>query len=220
MPDVAPREAYSTTYDDDLEAAPAHPVRQRDSPATPMRTHVPGEVGIWVFIFGDMLAFALFFAVFVVERGGDPALFEESRQSLGVGFAVVNTVLLLTSSLFVAMAVGALRTGARHLAPRLLALAFACGLAFVASKGLEYSDKLAAGITPATNDFFMFFFMLTGIHLLHVIIGLVVLGYLWRLVRRTRERSDDIRHVETGASYWHMVDLLWIVLFPLLYLMG
>ena len=204
----------ATTYDDDLDlvpvAAPSAPASDR---------HIPGEVGIWVFILGDMLAFALFFGVFMVERGADPGAFDASRRSLSVGFAVANTLLLLTSSLFVVMAVRAIRRGERALAPRLVLLAAACGGAFVINKALEYGAKLDAGITPATDDFFMFFYMLTGIHLLHVLIGLVVLAVLWRIARRSPRPSDQ-RHFEVGASYWHMVDLLWIVLFPLLYLVS
>jgi nitric oxide reductase NorE protein len=210
---VAAPDEYRTTYDDELEGLP--PARAR-----PMDGHVPGEVGIWVFVLGDMLAFALFFGVFLYERGGEPAAFDEARHELTVGFAVANTLLLLTSSLLIAMAVRAVRSGARELAPRLIALAMVCGAAFVANKGIEYGEQLGAGRTPATSDFFMFFFMLTGIHLAHVLIGLVVLGYLWRVARRPVTAAADLRAIESGASYWHMVDLLWIVLFPLLYLVS
>jgi nitric oxide reductase NorE protein len=181
---------------------------------------VPGEVGIWVLIFGDMAVFAAFFAVFMHARGGDPGLFDESRHLLNVTYAVVNTVLLLTSSLFVAMAVRAVRIGRRHLAPRLLIVAIICGLGFVVNKAIEYHDKFDHGITPTTNLFFTYFFTLTGIHLLHLIIGLVALGVMWIIARRTEEqrKSSDVMMLEVGASFWHMVDLLWIVLFPLLYL--
>jgi nitric oxide reductase NorE protein len=181
---------------------------------------VPGEVGIWVFILGDMLAFALFFGVFVYERANAPALFDSSRHELTVGFAVANTLLLLTSSLFVAGAVRMVREGAQRLAPRLFGLAFLCGLGFVANKAFEYGEQLHHGVTPATNHFYMYFYMLTGIHLLHVVIGLGVLGFLWHVSRRGAQRPNDVMAIETGASYWHMVDLLWIVLFPLLYLMS
>jgi nitric oxide reductase NorE protein len=207
---------YRTTYDDELEVLPRAPA----TPAGPADGHVPGEVGVWVFVLGDMLAFALFFAVFLYERGGAPVAFDDARRHLTVGFAVANTVLLLTSSLLIAMAVRAVRGGARELAPRLIALAMACGAAFVADKGIEYGEQLGAGRTPAASDFFMFFYMLTGIHLAHVLIGLVVLGYLWRVTRRPVTGATDLRAVESGASYWHMVDLLWIVLFPLLYLVS
>lgn len=218
---------YSTTFDHDYpapyEAAAANGPHMVDA-AQPVvcsaRGHVPGEVGIWVFVLGDMLAFALFFGVFIVERAGDVALFEEARRSLSVGFAVANTLLLLTSSLFVVMAVRAVRTGTQRLAPRLIALAALAGVGFVVNKAVEYGEKFADDLTPATNDFFTFFFMLTGIHLLHVLIGLCVLAYLWRVTRRPSLGAVELRHVESGASYWHMVDLLWIVLFPLLYLMG
>lgn len=85
-------------------------------------------------------------------------------------------------------------------------------------KLLEWGDKLSAGITPATNDFFMFFFTLTGLHFLHLLIGMVVLGFLVRASRRPLPTPRQLAYVEGGACFWHMVDLLWIVLFPLLYL--
>jgi nitric oxide reductase NorE protein len=178
---------------------------------------VPGENGVWVLIFGDMVAFAAFFGVFVYSRGENPVLFDESRTHLSVGYAVANTVLLLTSSLFVAAAVRDFRSGGRQLAPRLIVLAGVCGFGFVVSKALEYHEKLASGITLTTNTFYTFFFTMTGIHLLHLIIGLIGLGIMWRLARRT-EKPGNLLVIEVGASYWHMVDLLWIIIFPLLYL--
>jgi len=179
---------------------------------------VPGETGIWVLIFGDMVAFAAFFGVFMYSRGQDPALFDQSRTHLSVGYAVVNTVLLLTSSLFVAAAVRDFRAGGRRLAPRLFVLAAVCGLGFVVNKALEYRAEIDSGITLTTNLFYTFFFTLTGIHLLHLIIGLIGLGVMWRLARRPEDKPGNLLVIEVGASYWHMVDLLWIVIFPLLYL--
>jgi nitric oxide reductase NorE protein len=187
------------------------------APLTP-ELRVPGETGVWVLIFGDMTAFAAFFGVFVFSRGNDPVLFDESRTHLSVGYAVVNTVLLLTSSLFVAAAVRDFRSGGRQLAPRLILLGAVCGLGFVVNKALEYHDEITSGVTLTTNLFFTFFFTLTGVHLLHLIIGLIGLGVMWRLARRTHEKPGNLLVIEIGASYWHMVDLLWIIIFPLLYL--
>ena len=94
-----------------------------------------------------------------------------------------------------------------------------CGIAFGISKAIEYGGKLAAGITPMSNDFYMFYFSLTGIHLLHVIGGCVMLTVFWLKARKGEFDSRNLKVLESGATYWHMVDLLWIFLFPLLYLL-
>jgi nitric oxide reductase NorE protein len=90
---------------------------------------------------------------------------------------------------------------------------------FMVSKSIEYFEKFAAGVRPATNDFFMWYFTLTGIHLLHVVFGTSLLTYLW--IRSRRGTYDHLHRAvpESVASYWHLVDLLWVMLFPLLYLM-
>jgi nitric oxide reductase NorE protein len=181
-------------------------------------TRVPGETGVWVLIFGDMLAFAVFFGVFMYSRGNEPKLFDESRTHLSVGYAVVNTILLLTSSLFVAKAVRDFRSGGGRLAPRLFAFAAVCGMGFVLNKALEYRAEIDSGATLTTNLFYAFFFTLTGVHLLHLLIGLVGLMVMWRIARRSERSSGNLLVIEVGATYWHMVDLLWIVIFPLLYL--
>jgi nitric oxide reductase NorE protein len=100
-----------------------------------------------------------------------------------------------------------------------LAFAIALGIAFMVVKYFEYAAKLKTGVDLTTDDFHMFYFCLTGIHLLHVIAGTVILIVCWTNARDRLYHADNIRGLETGASYWHMVDLLWIFLFPLLYLL-
>jgi nitric oxide reductase NorE protein len=180
--------------------------------------HVPGEAGLWILILGDMALFALLFGVYLHYRAQAPELFRSSQLALNRTFGIVNTLLLLTSSLCVATGVRALRHRLRRIAPTAFAGAWLCGLGFVFNKYLEYSDKFAHGIKPATNDFWMYFFVLTGIHLVHLLLGMGVLTFCFV---QARKRSLDARmfsFVEGGACFWHMVDLLWIVLFPLLYL--
>jgi nitric oxide reductase NorE protein len=181
--------------------------------------HLPGEEGIWVFITGDLLVFSLLFGLFLDDRSHNVALFEQSRAILGRGFGLFNTLVLLTSSLFVALAVNKARQELRKQAATLLACAIVCGFAFGASKVTEYSSKISHGITPQTNDFFMYYFMLTGIHMFHVIIATVVLFFLWGRTRSTKPDPNYISVMETGAVFWHMVDLLWVILFALLYLL-
>jgi nitric oxide reductase NorE protein len=182
------------------------------------RSQLPGEVGVWVFIFGDLVVFTVFFVVFLYERGHDHEVFEASRKTLDLRLGAVNTILLLTGSLFVALGVQAARRQSSTLARRMLVLAMLCGTGFVANKALEYGSKIQAGHTPAQNDFYMYFFAFTAIHLVHLLVGLLVLGLMWRIAGKAATSARDIRNLEAGACYWHLVDVLWIVLFGLLYL--
>jgi nitric oxide reductase NorE protein len=183
------------------------------------RAHVPGEPGVWVFILGDMTVFALLFGVFVYYRGKQPHLFDVSQKELHRSFGAINTLLLLTSSLCVITAVRAIRAQMRTLAPATIAVAFICGCGFLLNKVLEWSDLVSHGHKPVTNNFFMYFFVLTGIHAFHLIIGMGVLVTLFVFSRRKTLTKWQYTFVEGGACFWHMVDLLWVVLFALLYLM-
>jgi len=183
-------------------------------------THLPGEIGIWVFILGDMAAFGLFFTVFVHDRGRHPQLFDASRDTLDVSLGAANTVLLLTGSLCVALAMQVVRQGRLRLARRWLLGAIATAVGFVGDKVVEYAELLSRGHGPTRNHFYMYFFMFTAIHLFHLLIGSVVLVAMRQVCRRQALTHADLRLLENGASYWHMVDLLWIVLFALLYLVG
>ncbi|MGV0837835.1 cytochrome c oxidase subunit 3 [Mycolicibacterium thermoresistibile] len=178
--------------------------------------HLPGESSMWFFVIGDLLIFAFYFVVYMYYRGENHQVFLDSQAKLNTDIGAINTVVLLTSSLFVALGTWAVRTGKTRDAYRLLCLAWACGAAFPVLKAFEYIPEVVAGITPGTNLFFMFYFVMTGMHLCHVFLGLVILYFVVRNVGSGRPR---ISLVETGATYWHMVDLLWIVLFALLYLM-
>src|ERR1700736_5122101 len=182
------------------------------------KRRLPGGEGVGGFLMAAMPVFAVLFGSFMVGRHHNPALFEASRHALNPNFGGVNTLILLTSSWFAALALDAVRKSRFGLAQRFLGGAFLCGLAFMVSKAIEYTEKLNAGISLLTNDFFMYYFTLTGIHLFHVIAGSIVLLVLWF---KARSQSFDPQRpvvLECGAIYWHMVDLIWIILFPLLYL--
>lgn len=194
----------------------------RDTPAPTRwpRGHVPGEVGIWVFIIGDMLVFGVFFGVFMVERGNSLEEFRAGRETLHTAFGAINTLMLLTGSVLVALAMTAVRDGMADRAPRLLLGAMATGTVFLVNKIIEYADKFSAHITPGTNDFYTLFFVFTGIHALHLLIGLGALTYMRSLVHRGPPSGRDLAMMECCASYWHLVDLLWVVLFALFYLVA
>lgn len=189
----------------------------RPAPAA-SSTRMPGEEGAWLFIFGDMLVFAICFITYVWYRAQQPALYDHSQLALSPGFGLLNTLLLLTSSWLLALAVRAFRGGDAVHARRLALGTILLGSGFIVSKAFEWGGKFSHGITVATDEFFMFYFMFTGIHLLHVGIGLGVLVFV-RAQMRGGATAQAMSNVESGAAFWHLVDLLWIVLFALIYLM-
>lgn len=183
----------------------------------PSAAHMPGESSMWFFIVGDLLIFGVYFVVYTYYRGLEPELFLSSQQHLSQGIGVINTVILLTSSLFVALATEAARHQKNHEAFKLMGIAIVLGLLFPCLKLVEWIPKINAGLTPGEDLFFMFYYLMTGLHLCHVILGLVILMFVMREFRPANQ--PNVTFVETGATYWHMVDLLWLVLFALLYLM-
>jgi nitric oxide reductase NorE protein len=194
---------------------------RREAPARgePPGRRIPGEEGIWVFVLGDMTVFALFFATFMYSRAKNPDIFSRDHASLNVALGTVNTVLLLTSSLFVVLAVHQVLSGVHRHAPRLFGAALACGLGFVIVKAVEWSHLFTEGKTVGSGEFFSYYFMFTGIHLAHVLIGCVILSRLIAVTRRPELTSRSAMLCEAGGIFWHMVDLLWVVLFALFYVM-
>jgi nitric oxide reductase NorE protein len=180
---------------------------------------LPGVDGIWVFIGADSVIFAILFLSFMQDRLHNPAMFEASRRTLNMNLGGIDTLILLTSSWSVALAIQALKRDLVDRVPRYLLGGVLTGLMFVMSKSIEYSQKFSHGLTPGTNPFYMWYFTLTGIHLAHVLLGTSLLTFLWIRSRRSAYSSSHRAVPESVASFWHLVDLLWIVLFPLLYLM-
>lgn len=180
---------------------------------------------IWIFLSLDCASFGLFFIVFMAERMGQPAVFDASAQQLDARLGFLNACILITSSWLVAWATRVGLAGHRQEARRLLRAALAVGACFGVVKIFEYAQKIGAGVTIAANDFFIFYFALTGIHLLHYLVGMVVLGIL---AAGPGRGAGDVAAGEGryrawltgGGLYWHMVDLLWIFIFSLLYLVG
>jgi nitric oxide reductase NorE protein len=181
------------------------------------RGHVPGDASMWFFVIGDLIIFGVYFVLYMYYRGQDQGTFLQSQAHLNVAIGTVNTVVLLTSSLFVALGTAAARSGKTADALRLCGIALVCGAAFPVLKLFEYIPEITAGMTPGTNLFFMYYYVMTGLHLCHVLLGLVILCFVIRNLRGSAQ--PRISFVETGATYWHMVDILWLVLFALLYVM-
>lgn len=190
------------------------------SAATPTKSaplrHVPGQSAMWVFVLGDLFIFAGWFIFYMAYRANDPATFLESQRALSQSMGVVNTLILLTSSLFMALSVNAARERRYELATGYTVATLVLGVAFMVGKLYEWVVKFGDGVGFTTNDFFVYYFFLTAIHMFHVTCGFIVLGVVIRELRNPAFRSQEI--VETGATYWHMVDLLWVLIFALLYL--
>lgn len=180
------------------------------------RPHLPGELGIWILVCGDLVVFSVLFAAFLVSCLPHKLVFDQSQLLLARDIAAVNTCVLLTGSWFVVGAVRAVQANRLRPAKIRLLATILCGITFVSLKIFEYHSELAAGITPQSNDFFMFYYVITGIHLAHVVLGLSLLGWIYKA--GFRAKPPNLKLIETGATFWHFVDILWVMIFPLLYL--
>lgn len=184
-----------------------------------MAPRLVGDLAIWLVILIEMFTFAIFFLTYAFMRAQDVELFNASQATLDLEIGVVNTVFLISGSWCVARAVHAVRADDVKSGARWLEFSLLCAAGFLALKGWEYADKMSAGLDMSTNNFYMFYYMLTGFHFLHVLLATGLLAILLFNTRRGAYGSHDCHALETGAAFWHMVDLLWIVLFPLVYVM-
>jgi nitric oxide reductase NorE protein len=178
-----------------------------------------GDLGVWLIILAELLTFGIFFVSYAFARSRDVAGFNASQATLDLHSGALNTVLLITGSWCVARAVHAVRSNERTAGLHWLLAAMACGAGFGGVKVAEYAAKLNAGIDLTSNTFYTLYLMLTAFHFLHVIVALLALGYLALRLHRGAYGSHDMHAMETGAAFWHMVDLLWIVLFALVYVL-
>ena len=181
--------------------------------------HPPGDLAIWIFILAELSVFAVFFAAYAFTRMNNVELFNEFQQHLDRQAALINTLTLITSSYFVVRAVAAIKENNHRLCVNWLWAAIAMGLLFVVVKSAEYSHHFEHGINLSTNTFYMFYLSLTFFHFMHVIMGMVILAAVAVKAKKGGYSNHEHTGVETGASYWHMVDLVWLILFPLVYVM-
>jgi nitric oxide reductase NorE protein len=180
----------------------------------------PGTDGVWTFVFIDMLIFLMMFFSFMSERLRHVSLYAASQLRLNEIFGLVNTLILLTSSWMIVAAIQAARRKEASRVRWFLGWAWLLGLAFSVDKFAEYYLKFTAGITPATNSFFSFYFFITLVHFLHVIAGMLFIGNC-RSNARLRIGTDGyVIGLENVGLFWHFVDVLWIFIFPLLYMVG
>ena len=183
------------------------------------RRYPPGDLALWIFILAELLVFGVFFAAYAFTRAQHVELFNTYQATLDRNSALANTLVLITASYFVVRAIGAIRTGRVRGASGWLWAAVGMAALFLLIKGAEYAHHLSLGINLSTNTFYMFYLSLTFFHFMHVIMGMVILGAVALKTHRGSYSAEQHTGVETGASYWHMVDLVWLILFPLVYVM-
>ncbi|GAB6044165.1 cytochrome c oxidase subunit 3 family protein [Endothiovibrio diazotrophicus] len=189
---------------------PAPPVADR---------HPPGDLALWIFILAELLVFAVLFASYAFARMHHPALFDHYQATLDRTSALINTIALITGSYFAVRAVPAIRADRAAECTRWLVAALAMGALFVAVKSAEYAHHFAHGMTLSTNPFYTYYLALTFFHFMHVLLGMVILAAVALKAHRGGYSAAEHSGVESGASYWHMVDLVWLILFPLVYVM-
>lgn len=194
-------------------AAPPRPPDPAPSGAEPPHPldDLPGDLMMWVLIVSELLVFGAGLAAYLGVRMTDPAGFAAAQDQLNRTGAGINTLVLVTSGYFAARAAQAAEAGTRGAARLWLAAAAAGGGVFLVIKGLEFADKARHGITIDTSAFYTFYYLLTGFHAAHVVAGIIILGLVG--LRATP------RATEAGTAFWHMVDLVWVLLFPVLYLL-
>jgi len=182
----------------------------------------PGDFGIWIIVYIELITFGLLFIGYAFSRRANGELFNQSQLLLDQSFGFVNTLILITSSYFVVKAVKSIqlmeRDKAASLASKWLLGAMSLGAFFIVNKIIEFIEKVQQGINLSTNTFFMFYLILTAFHFLHVILGLIILFNVQQKAKKGGYTREDYKGMESGAIYWHLIDLLWIVLFPLVYI--
>lgn len=184
----------------------------------PSKTYPPGDLVIWIVIFAELTVFALFFIAYAFSRSQQVELFNQYQLTLNKESGAINTFLLITASFFVVKAVNAVRQDQIKTAIQWLIMALMGGLLFSIIKMWEFVDKTLDGINMSTNLFYMFYFSLTFFHFMHVLLGMVILLVIVFQLRKNQYSSQNMSGLESGAAYWHMVDLVWVVLFPLIYI--
>lgn len=186
------------------------------------------KFGMWLFLFTEVLLFGGLFILYAVYLARYPQEFISAGAELDVRFGGANTLVLLTSSLFVAFSITALRTGRVRLTLGLLGGTIICAALFMVNKYFEWSAKIQHGIYPGSDHlkellpgemvFFNLYYLTTGLHGIHVVIGALILGWAMILIQTGRVNAGDWVILENAGLYWHLVDLIWIFIFPLYYL--
>lgn len=179
----------------------------------------PGDLAIWIFILAELLVFGIFFLAYAFARKNNVELFDLNQATLDRDSGFINTLALITSSYFVVRSVQAVKADQSKRCGHWLWAALAMGGVFLVVKLMEFGHHVSEGHSLSTNTFYMFYLSLTFFHFMHVLLGMVILVFMAVKAGKGGYSAADHHGVESGASYWHMVDLVWLVLFPLVYVM-
>jgi len=192
------------------------------------KDNVGAKLGMWLFLFTELLLFGGLFILYSVYLSRYPHEFTAAGKELNVVFGATNTVVLLTSSLFAAMAVTSIKRGEKKTTLGLLWATLACAATFMVIKYFEWTAKFHHGIYPGSpkltagppgeSVFYSLYYITTGLHGIHVLIGGALLAWIGSKVQNGRIHAGDNITLENGTLYWHLVDLVWIFIFPLYYL--
>ncbi|WP_460135644.1 cytochrome c oxidase subunit 3 family protein [Pseudomonas sp. S1_E04] len=186
----------------------------------PERRRLPGDLAMWFFILAELSVFALLILAFAVAQRLNPEVFALGRAQLDTSTGLAMTLSLLTAGTLAALAVQRVRQGRARQGGVWLCAAWLVALVYVWIKLAEYAHLAAAGLGLEHSTFFTLYWILTGFHFLHVLLGMAILAWLaWRCWQRAYQ-APRLSGLESGVLYWHMVDLVWVVLFPLVYVMG
>jgi len=175
----------------------------------------PGGILLWIIIYLELITFGIALIAMVYYGKEEPSLFHNSRLMLNSTYGMVNTIFLLTSGFFMASAVNELKANALQKSKTYLLITILFGFLFLVLKSIEYTGKLDEGLDMSYNSFFTFYWSLTLFHVIHVIVGLVILISVYYGLKKPKTTIED---VEAGAAFWHMCDLIWLLLFPVIYL--
>ncbi len=192
------------------------------------RDDVGAKMGMWLFLFTEVLLFGGLFLIYAVYRYQYPDQFHLAGMELNTGIGTLNTIILLTSSLTVALSIAAMQKNNKFLSMMMLSLTLFFALMFMVNKYFEWSAKFSHGIYPGSPEllnlpngqilFFGLYYVMTGLHGLHVLVGVVLLSIMLYLIAKDKITPDHYTKLENSGLYWHLVDLIWIFLFPLFYL--
>ncbi|MFA5010903.1 MAG: cytochrome c oxidase subunit 3 [Ignavibacteria bacterium] len=186
------------------------------------------KMGMWLFLLTELLLFGGMFLLYASYRFMYPDAFKVAAMNLDTLIGAVNTILLLTSSLTVVIAIIALRRNQKTFSIYMLMFTVVAGGAFLVNKYFEWSAKFHHGIYPkgpamadmsdGENIFFGLYYVMTGLHALHIVVGLVFILFMVYFIKKDKQTADNNQRLENAGLYWHLVDIIWIFLFPLFYL--
>lgn len=178
----------------------------------------PGGILMWIIIYLELITFTMALLAMVFSSFKEPEVFHNSRLQLNTFYGMINTVFLLTSGFFMAISVNELKNNNNQKAKQYLLITMLLGLMFLGLKTLEYYDKIEMGLSIGYNTFFSFYWMLTLFHVIHVVVGLVILISVYFGIKKEKT-TITIFDVEASATFWHMCDLIWLLLYPAIYLL-